>query len=1011
MSPGFVFKAGLLRMVQISKRMMKKLAVPIAVLVAMCCVLASLVLPLSDLWPRSTRRDSQTPTQSTPPAGTSDVDRCLQQAQDAMVANDWPAAHSAALQILDIVPEHVPALLVCGQALAMSDQNGQALDMFRRLPRSNDENVLAGRTVAIRLAMNAGRLTAARHHCLAILEQQPSNREALTQVGAIYCMTGQARKARHYLSQTVNAPGVPLDYLVWVTQPTAALDNDHFERLVSWNSAGNDPDPAVLVAIAFWHTERQEWPLALAAAESAVRADSNAENAKGLIAKASVELGVWDKVADWQRYFSASPESEFAYSALATLAKNTNQKDLLLQSLIKASKANPLRRRYAWQVSQQLLRAGEAERAKPYQIYAQMLERERLLRTQVVGNEPTVGLLLEMMEVTAATGRRTEAEAFFNQGVARGASLEQRQAAVHLLAKYETPDHDLWATSPALQVGSQASVEAAGKPLTESTTPRQSEHSPVTFRFSDVAAKAGLSFLYDNSAGSEQTAFRMHQITGGGVGVIDVDGDLWPDAWFCQGGRKTDATSAADQLFRNDSGRRFQNVTDVAGLSDAAFGQGLSVGDLNVDGFADVYVANLGANQQWRNNGDGTFSEVTRQDSPESDVWTTSCAIVDADQDGLVDIYNVNYLAASDVTSRVCVDSNGIERSCKPTLFDAAPDQFLKNNGDGTFSDCSDSIGFLSAAGRGLGVIAYRDPTTQAPAIFVANDGEANQLWRWDDRREVFVDCGVQTGIAFSGRGDAQACMGVAAADLGHDGAPDIFVTNFYQESNTLYRYEALGFFSDETASCRLQDASLADLGFGTQFLDVDLNGTMDLFIANGHEGDYRDLGIPYRMPPRLFQGVGQEFDIPQIESPYFANEHLGRAVARLDWNRDGKPDLLITHLDSPVALLENQTSIIGQPLRLKILDERRSGAEFGAQITLLDGESCRHQRLVFSGDGYMASNERSFCLSVREPARGHRLQVKWGGGGSFESAISNRFVNGGAIVLKARNRIYTLPF
>lgn len=500
-----------------------------------------------------------------------------------------------------------------------------------------------------------------------------------------------------------------------------------------------------------------------------------------------------------------------------------------------------------------------------------------------------------------------------------------------------------------------------------------------SIRLVDVAADVGLDATFYNGANARQRGRYMHEFTGGGVGVLDVDGDTWPDLFFPQGadrpeGLEAESPTVSDELYRNIRGQSFESIGAIAGISDADFGQGVAVADLNSDGFDDLYVANVSQNTIWMNQGDGTF---VRQELPEAmRVWTISAAILDVNGDSFADIYDVNYVTGDDVFRRLC-DHEGEQRICSPTDFAAAPDDLWLGSGDGTFRRATVDVGLDQMSGRGMGVVAgdiLGDGSTQ---LFVTNDESANFFLEFNaDGR--FTDSAPVRGIAFGREGTAQGSMGIAAGRLKSKHKTDLFITNYYGELNCFHEQCPPGFFIDSIGATQLEHAGRPLLGFGTQFLDVDGDGDDDLFVANGHLDDFHHMNIPYHMAAQLFINDSGRFrEVSEDTVPYLKERTLGRAVARLDWNRDGKMDLCVTHLDRPVALLENQSERVGTTLSLKWapLSGHRDAVGTTVRCTPLTPEGpdskSSYSVPLLAGDGYECSNERIIQLILPPTANG----------------------------------------
>jgi tetratricopeptide (TPR) repeat protein len=528
-------------------------------------------------------------------------------------------------------------------------------------------------------------------------------------------------------------------------------------------------------------------------------------------------------------------------------------------------------------------------------------------------------------------------------------------------------------------------------------------------RFVDSAAAAGIDFTYFN--GDEPGKARILGDIGGGVGILDYDGDFWPDIYLTQGADwpvNVASTAYRDRLYRNLGNGKFEDVTAAAGLGDNSYSQGISAGDFDNDGYPDLYLANCGVSRLYHNNGDGTFTDVAPQAGLTSSDWTTSCLVADLSGDGLPDLYNVNYLEG-DALTRLC--PNG---PCGPHLFPAQQDRLLLNWGDGTFRDITRTSGINGKNGKGLGIVAADFAATGRLSLFIANDTTPNFFYENvtppGELVPRFSENGVLSGLAYDRNGLSQACMGVAADDATGDGFIELFVTNFYKESNTLYTADVPGkTYSDQTAEFGLREGSLQMLGFGTQFIDGELDGWPDLIITNGHVQDRSAEGIPYKMQPQYYRNVaGEAFEELSAESlgPFFSGQYLGRGLARVDWNRDGREDIAISHIGSPAALLTNQTSPAGHFLALQLRGTRGSRDAIGAIARVKVGERTITRQLT-AGDGYQASNQRQLVFGLGPAERIDSLEIRWLSG--TQQTFNDLPVDAQYIALEGRDSLIRL--
>ncbi len=516
----------------------------------------------------------------------------------------------------------------------------------------------------------------------------------------------------------------------------------------------------------------------------------------------------------------------------------------------------------------------------------------------------------------------------------------------------------------------------------------------------------GLDFVYFASRQPPIQGRRMFESTGGGIGVLDFDHDGWPDLFFAQGVNwpvdGNDSTHS-DKLMRNRGTvvqpheARFEDVTAASGIHEAAFGQGVAVGDINNDGFDDIYVANVGKNQWWINQGDGTWLDGnTFMDSPD-DAWTVSNFIADLNNDGQAEVYDARYVEGDTVYDQLC-NVNGLPRTCPPTVFKPSKGRMLTANDRGTLNDISLSVmGNSVHEGNALGVVVFREAGEALPSIFIGNDQIANLYLKPKTSREsplgiVYEDEALQRGLAFDSLGRAQACMGIASGDVNQDGRMDLLVTNFLGEYNTLYLQKEDGFFQDSSSAAKLVAPSLDMLGFGAQFLDADLNGTLDLVLVNGHIDDLTHADRPYRMRPQFFIGNQEGVFTEQIyqDDAFFSKPALGRALALIDSNRDGRPDFVTTDLEVTAKLMEN-VSDSGNFIDFCCVGTQSHRDAIGVTITIQSGSVKRSSQLV-AGCGYLVTNQKIIHFGLGNNSAVDSVEVSWPSGQSqrFENVQVN---------------------
>jgi hypothetical protein len=427
-------------------------------------------------------------------------------------------------------------------------------------------------------------------------------------------------------------------------------------------------------------------------------------------------------------------------------------------------------------------------------------------------------------------------------------------------------------------LGSGATVALSGQPPGNAGAASRVSALPTDEAwFTDRAKESGLDFVHFNGMSGE---FYISEIMGAGGALFDFDNDGDLDVYLVQGGMpgggqpqaaapKQPLTDRTDRLYRNDlvvradgtRVMRFTDVTEGSGLVGRSYGMGVAAGDVDNDGWVDLYRTALGPNQLFRNNGDGTFADVSQRTGASNSQWSVSASFVDIDRDGWLDLYVGNYLDHRVGDRTRCYTRTGKRDYCGPRSYRPVPDRLYRNRRDGTFVDITAEAQIARDDGSALGVVAADFNGDGWPDIYVANDGEPNILWL-NQQNGRFRNTALLAGAALDGLGNAEGSMGVDAGDFDNDGDEDLFVTNLPGESNALYVNDGTARFEDRTARAGLALASLPHTGFGTAWFDFDNDGSLDLLVANGavriREGLARTTD-PFPMHERnqLFRNLG----------------------------------------------------------------------------------------------------------------------------------------------------------
>ncbi len=497
----------------------------------------------------------------------------------------------------------------------------------------------------------------------------------------------------------------------------------------------------------------------------------------------------------------------------------------------------------------------------------------------------------------------------------------------------------------------------------------------------DQTADAGLAFTWISGHDGD---FLMPEIVGGGVALLDYDGDGDLDVYFAQGG---DLSTAWDdpaanphinRLFRNDGKWSFTDVTETAGGGDGGYAMGVAVGDIDADGDPDLYITNAGRNTMLRNDG-GVFHDITEASGTGHGGWGASAAFFDADGDGDLDLYATNYLNWTPKTEVTCYSPLGGEDYCSPRNYlSPALDVFYRNRGDGTFEDATVPTGFNTASGTGLGVIHGDWNKDGHPDLFVANDGMPDLLWvaKGDG---TWVESGVSMGCALDDEGKAKAGMGVDTTDIDDDGDLDIIVCNLIGESDSLFRNDG-EYFVDITGRTGIRAKSKHNTRFGLGWIDFDNDGWLDLYEASGAVTRLSvPEGIdPYAQEDMLLRG-GPKLKFKPVQPRGGTDETINltsRAAAFGDLDGDGGIDIVVVNRDAPANLYRNIAASRGNWVRLQILNEAGMPA-IGAVVSGTTGKRTitRPVRRAYS---YMASNEPTVHIGLGEAPAVEQVRVRW---------------------------------
>ena len=478
----------------------------------------------------------------------------------------------------------------------------------------------------------------------------------------------------------------------------------------------------------------------------------------------------------------------------------------------------------------------------------------------------------------------------------------------------------------------------------------------------------------------------------GGLALLDYDGDGRLDIYLVTAAElsaKRERIAHRNALYRNLGGWKFEDVSKKAAVDTASWGSGACAGDIDDDGRLDLYVTNWGPNLLYRNRGDGSFEEIAARAGIAAGGWSTGCTFFDADADGDLDLYVVRYVETNWDSvvgaQRTLVWRNGPRIMVGPAGLPGQADLFFENIGNGRFTDATESFGLADQArAYGFAVVATDYNDDGLVDLFVANDSNPNFLYRNLGKRR-FESVGLLAGVAVNGQSRAQAGMGADAGDYDGDGRLDLVLTAFAQDNNTIYRNIDGHQFEDASVAARIAGPSFTRMGWGTAFLDADLDGRLDLFFANGHIfadiDDFPQLGETYRQKNQLFINLGKTFrDVSPRAGGGLQIARVGRGLAVGDLDDDGDLDLVVSNMDDAPTLLENRQRTGNHWVGVRLVGPPGNRFAIGAKVTVTAGGK-KQVREIRSGGTYLSQSDLRAYFGLGEHAGPVQVQVRMPGG------------------------------
>ena len=896
-------------------------------------------------------------------------------------------------------PEDAEVLFRLANAQASLGDLPTAVELLGAIPEDHPQAGLAALGQAADWSMQLQRFDAAEQLYRKVLGRATEAAVVHRQLAFLYNRQGRRHEAFAHLQQLCRLGNVQQDELhAMMVLGHAIFDdpNSTLPRKKAYFPIG----PAAEARMLYTASRYQD---ALAVLDPAVRAGEVPPSILAFYGLLAIESQDEQRFQWWLARADASVQQYAEYwAAIGTYLLNQRKFSQAIRAFAESLNRDPTDIASMRRINQSLTALGELEAAEKW-IDRYVVQREVTLASNAIGesatpsvesyrtvaegldklNRPLEAMTWRLFEAFQRKAGREEVEILNQQRMKLAGSEQafpdesQRMCGISR-EKYPLPELEI----PEL---SDVSLPVAGD------VPAETFAVPV---FKNVANETGLAHQYQIASGPQLYRFALYQSLGGGAAALDYDLDGAIDLYLAQGSGDPPSLvgKLSNLLYRNIAGQ-FKEMTMASGTGEKRYSIGVTAGDWNQDGFDDLVIANIGNKVLLLNNGDGTFGRREFDSDPTLDVLTSSVALGDVTGDALPDIVSLHYVEDNTMLKRPELSENGDVLTVSPASFVPGVDRIAVNDGRGGFETekVSESA---QAPSTGLGVVIADWDGQPGNEIFVGNDVRPNHLWSRvssplaeatesngtdSGTTNAWQDVAALTGCAHGSGGVSTASMGIAVADFDGNGQRDIHITNFYQEPVSLFMNRG-GSFEDRCVQYRLHRDSSSVLGFGCQAMDYNNDGRPDVAVTNGNIE--KAPGEPLQQSPQLFVNLGSRFQLTEVQdgSGYWQGAYLGRGMTRLDFNHDGKQDFLITHLDSPSALMMNQTETSNHWLAVQLVGTASERNAIGAQVDVhLSDRVLSHW--IVGGDGYLSRNQPTVNFGLGAADKVSQLVVTWPSG------------------------------